>query len=46
MHDIYTQSLAFVLESVGVDYLPAEWIRGTIPHMNVPATQLRGGPEG
>jgi len=40
MHDIYSQSLAFVMESVGPDYLPAEWMRGTIPHMNVPTEQL------
>jgi hypothetical protein len=38
MHEIYTQSLAFVQESVGVDYVPKEWIRGTIPKMNVQAT--------
>jgi hypothetical protein len=37
MHEIYTQSLAFVQESVGVDYVPKEWIRGTIPKMNVQA---------
>jgi len=37
MHDIYTQSLRYVLESVGVDYLPKEWLRGTIPLMDVPA---------
>ena len=40
MHEIYTQSLGFVLESVGVNYLPAEWIRGTQPRMNVPTEQL------
>ena len=43
MHDIYTQSLAFVLESVGVEYLPQEWIRGSLPRMNVPATQQGRG---
>ncbi len=43
MHDIYSQSLAFVMESVGVDYLPTEWLRGTIPHMNVPTTQQGRG---
>lgn len=37
MHQIYDQSLAFVQESVGVDYLPAEWVRSH-PAMNVPAT--------
>ncbi len=37
MHEIYAQSLAFVKESVGVDYLPAEWIRGVQPRMNVQA---------
>jgi len=36
MHDIYSQSLRYVLESVGVDYLPAEWMRGTMPVMDVP----------
>lgn len=40
MHDIYSQSLAFVMESVGPDYLPAEWMRGTMPKMNVPTEQL------
>ena len=43
MHDIYTQSLAFVQESVGPDYLPAEWVRAQVK-MNVPATSLRGAP--
>jgi hypothetical protein len=43
MHDIYNQSLSFVLESVGPDYVPAEWVRSN-PRMNVPATSLRGGP--
>jgi hypothetical protein len=37
MHEIYAQSLAFVQESVGVDYLPKEWIRGSAPRMNVQA---------
>ena len=37
MHQIYSESLAFVQESVGVDYLPQEWIRGTAPKMNVQA---------
>jgi hypothetical protein len=41
MHDIYNQSLSFVLESVGPDYVPAEWVRSN-PKMNVPATSLRG----
>jgi uncharacterized protein YjeT (DUF2065 family) len=41
MHDIYTQSLRYVLESVGVDYLPQEWMRGTMPVMDVPTEQLR-----
>jgi len=45
MHDIYSQSLAYVQESVGVNYLPAEWIRGNVPRMNVPANQLRGEAE-
>lgn len=35
MHQIYSESLAFVEESVGVDYVPKEWIRGTAPKMNV-----------
>ena len=41
MHEIYNQSLAFVMESVGPDYLPQEWMRGTMPRMNVPTEQLR-----
>jgi hypothetical protein len=41
MHEIYTQSLEFVLQSVGVDYLPQEWMRGPIPRMDVPTEQLR-----
>ncbi len=40
MHDIYSQSLTFVLESVGPDYIPASWVRSH-PQMNVPANQLR-----
>ena len=40
MHEIYSQSLAFVLESVGPDYIPAEWVRSQ-PQMNVP-TETRG----
>jgi hypothetical protein len=43
MHDIYNQSLAFVLDSVGPDYLPAEWIRSH-PQMNVPTETRRGAP--
>ena len=38
MHEIYAQSLQFVMENVGVDYLPKEWLRGTMPRMNVPTT--------
>jgi hypothetical protein len=41
MHEIYTQSLEFVLQSVGVDYLPQEWMRGPKPRMDVPTEQLR-----
>jgi hypothetical protein len=44
MHDIYTQSLRYVLESVGVNYLPQEWMRGAMPLMDVPANQLN--PQG
>jgi hypothetical protein len=40
MHALYTQSLAYVMESVGPDYIPPEWMRGAMPKMNVPATQL------
>jgi hypothetical protein len=40
MHDIYTESLRYVLESVGVEYLPQEWMRGAMPSMNVPTEQL------
>lgn len=49
MHEIYTQSLRFVMESVGPDYLPPEWIKAH-PEINVPANQLnpsrsrRGAP--
>jgi hypothetical protein len=43
MHDIYTKSLAFVLESVGPDYLPTDWVRGPLPQMDVPANQLNPG---
>jgi hypothetical protein len=43
MHEIYTQSLAYVMESVGPDYLPKEWMRGAMPRMDVPATQ-QGAP--
>ena len=27
MHQMYSESLAFVLDSVGPDYIPAEWVR-------------------
>jgi hypothetical protein len=40
MHELYTQSLGYVMESVGPDYLPPEWIRGTPPQLNVPTEQL------
>jgi hypothetical protein len=40
MHDIYNQSLSFVLESVGPDYVPQEWVRSN-PKMNVPANGPR-----
>jgi hypothetical protein len=43
MHEIYAQSLAYVMESVGPDYLPKEWMRGAMPRMDVPATQ-QGAP--
>ena len=43
MHEIYSQSLAYVMESVGPDYLPKEWLRGAMPRMDVPATQ-QGAP--
>lgn len=36
MQDIYKQSLAYVMESVGPDYLPKEWLRGEMPSMDVP----------
>jgi len=45
MHEIYDQSLRFVLDSVGVEYLPPKWVK-THPEINVPANQLnpqRGG---
>jgi hypothetical protein len=37
MHELYAQSLQFVMENVGADYLPKEWLRGTLPSMNVRA---------
>lgn len=37
MHALYQQSLAYVQESVGPDYIPKEWLRGTMPKMNVQA---------
>jgi hypothetical protein len=41
MHDIYNQSFSFVLESVGPDYVPQEWVRSN-PKINVPANGPRG----
>jgi hypothetical protein len=46
MHEIYAQSLEYVLQSVGVDYLPQEWMRGAMPRMDVPTEQSRGGRGG
>ncbi len=43
MHEIYNQSLTFVQDSVGPDYLPAEWIRSH-PQINVPTETRRGAP--
>ncbi len=43
MHEIYSQSLAYVMESVGPDYLPKEWLRGPTPRMDVP-TGAPGAP--
>jgi hypothetical protein len=40
MHELYQQSLKFAMESVGPDYLPQEWMRGTMPVMNVPTERL------
>jgi hypothetical protein len=45
MHDIYNQSLRFVEESVGVDYLPKEWVRSN-PMINIPTTQEGPGGAG
>lgn len=44
MHQLYTESLRCVLESVGADYLPQEWMRGAMPAMDVPASQAN--PQG
>ena len=41
MHELYTQSLAFVEQSVGPDYLPKDWLRGPQPVMDVPTERLR-----
>ena len=43
MHQIYTESLAFVEDSVGPAYIPAAWVRSQ-PKINVPANQLRQAP--
>jgi hypothetical protein len=49
MNEIYTESLRLVMDSVGPDYLPPEWVK-THPEINVPANQLnpvrgrRGAP--
>jgi hypothetical protein len=43
MHQIYTESLAFVLDSVGPDYIPATWVRSQ-PKMNIPANRLGQDP--
>jgi hypothetical protein len=43
MHEIYQQSLRFVLESVGPDYLPKEYMRGEMPVMNVPTAMPSTG---
>src|SRR6185312_482272 len=45
MHDIYNQSLRFVEESVGVDYLPKEWVKSN-PMINMPTTQQGPGGAG
>jgi hypothetical protein len=42
MHEIYNESLRFVMDSVGPDYLPPEWVK-THPEINVPANQLNPG---
>jgi hypothetical protein len=39
MHEIYRESLRFVMDSVGPDYLPPEWMKEK-PEINVPANQL------
>jgi hypothetical protein len=43
MHQIYTESLAFVQDSVGPDYIPASWVRAQ-PKMNIPANRLGQAP--
>jgi hypothetical protein len=42
MHEIYTESLRLVMDSVGPDYLPPEWVKAH-PEINVPANQLNPG---
>ncbi len=43
MHELYTQSLTFMEESVGPDYLPREYIRADI-QMDVPTESRRQRP--
>jgi hypothetical protein len=42
MHQIYNESLAFAMDSVGPDYISAEWVRSK-PKMDVP-TETRVHP--
>jgi hypothetical protein len=46
MHQMYSESLAFVLDSVGPDYLDPAWVRGPMPRMDIPASSLNQRPAG
>jgi hypothetical protein len=43
MHEIYRESLKYVMQSVGPDYLPPEWVKQK-PVIDVPANQLNPEP--
>ncbi|HWB32161.1 MAG TPA: hypothetical protein VG714_03210 [Acidobacteriaceae bacterium] len=42
MHELYNESLRFVEESVGPDYLPKEWVKSN-PMIDIPSTEQRPG---
>jgi hypothetical protein len=45
MREIYDQSYRFVLDAVGPDYIPKEWVRGTVTSVDIP-TEQRPGRQG